>query len=188
MFLCMVYPLSLPPSKTLSCSHTGSLRLSPRSGTRAIQTRTPSHPKVLNALPVFLRELPKLLVVLTEQPLLVHGLRPYSMQLQSFPDCLGFHVDPKPLLTVFPAWFSKYGGLNDVVSLHPKNLVEAFQLGKLFQQAQNSSANVTEILAEAARVVGRNTPVILEQLLNVEKEIALLVEDKGIVSRLESSP
>ena len=95
-----------------------------------------------------------------------------------------FVFNPKPMLAVFPAWFSRYQGLNDVIPLHPKNLVEAFQLGALFQKVQVAGANVSEILGEVTRVVGRTTPVLLEQVMGLEQEIALLVEDRGIISRM----
>ena len=95
-----------------------------------------------------------------------------------------FRFYPKPMLAVFPAWFSRYQGLNDVIPLHPKNLVEAFQLGVLFHKAQSAGANVSALLGDVARVVGRSTPVLLEQLMGLEKEIALLAEDRGVVSRM----
>jgi hypothetical protein len=95
-----------------------------------------------------------------------------------------FLFHPQPMLAVFPAWFSSYQSLDDVISLHPKNLDEAFQLGVLFQKVQSAGANVSDILGEVTRVVGRNTPVLLEQLMGLKKEIALLVEDRGIVSRM----
>ena len=82
---------------------------------------------------------------------------------------------PKPMLAVFPAWFSRYQGLNDVIPLHPKNLVEAFQLGALFQKAQSAGANVSEILGDVARVVGRTTPVLLEQVMVSNKRSRCLL-------------
>eukprot|EP00756_Hemistasia_phaeocysticola_P031250 Hpha_TRINITY_DN16341_c1_g17::TRINITY_DN16341_c1_g17_i1::g.59787::m.59787 len=96
-------------------------------------------------------------------------------------------VYPQKFMDAFPAWFSNYVGLNEVLPLHPKNLHEAFLLGRIAEQVKAIGAaggDVTALLVEAAKVGGRAVPATLAEMSGLEEVMKGLVDEKGAVSRM----
>ena len=84
-----------------------------------------------------------------------------------------------------PAIFASYAeaSIRAVLPIHPKNLLDAFEFGRLVEQIKANSSPVVEILANATRLAGRTVSSVAE-VLAVESTITEMTNGKSIITRV----